>query len=64
MGIQILRATGKAHCFSCKEIIAKDEVAVKFTGYRISEQYHYQCVQQKVRDYLTNERVRVMKDAK
>ena len=60
MGISIFRATGKATCQLCKEKISKEEIAIKFTAYRVSEQYHYSCIQNKLRDYLTAERVEEM----
>jgi hypothetical protein len=48
MGISVFKATGKAKCKKCHEVIEKDTISINFTAYRVSDQYHLECIKRLV----------------
>jgi hypothetical protein len=53
--INIHKGTNRARCKICKEVIDKEEISIEFSGYRISKQYHFTCLQNEVRNFLNND---------
>ena len=58
MAIDVFRATGRAECRICKEKIEKDAISVKFSDWRVNEQYHLDCIRKQGEDLEEAEYVR------
>jgi len=44
MGLRIFRATGRARCRLCSNIIKKNDLDVMFFGYQTEKHYHKKCI--------------------
>jgi hypothetical protein len=61
MGFYIWRASGRAKCQICGQIIKKGSIAIGYSGYRLDAQCHQKCLtikgqeKQEVIEKLVNE---------
>ena len=44
MALAVIRATGRAKCRLCNQLIDKNEIDIIFSGYQSEKHYHKKCI--------------------